>query len=89
MCVFRWRNPHLEQITFCHYPFNTYIYIIYTFEPVYLYTFVSILVHVRIQVAKPTLRTNHILPLSINIYIYTFESVYLYTFVSILVHARI
>ena len=48
-----------------------------------------ILVHVRIQVAKPTLRTNHILPLPTSIYIYTFEPVYLYTFVSILVHVRI
>ena len=53
-----------------------------------MYTFVSILVCGRIQVAKPTLRTNHILPLSINIYIYiyTFEPVYSYTFVSILVY---
>ena len=33
---------------------STYIYT-HTFEPVYVYTFVSILVHVRIQVAKPTL----------------------------------
>ena len=48
MCVFRWRNPHLEQITFCHYQL-IYIYkYIYTFEPVYLYTFVSILAHARI-----------------------------------------
>ena len=41
--VFMWRNPHLEQIIFCHYPL-IYIYI-YTFEPVYSYTFVSILVY--------------------------------------------
>ena len=35
---------------------STYIYIYtHTFEPVYVYTFVSILVHMRIQVAKPTL----------------------------------
>ena len=58
-----------------------------------MYTFVSILVYVRIWVAKPTLRTNHILPLSINkyiyIYIYTFEPICIYTFVSILVHVRI
>ena len=33
---------------------STYIYT-HTFEPVYVYTFVCILVHVRIQVAKPTL----------------------------------
>ena len=76
MCVFRWRNPHIEQITFCHYPFNIYIHI---FEPVYLYTFVSILVHVCIQVAKPTLRTNHILPLSIYIYIYIWIYINIYT----------
>ena len=31
MCVFRWRNPHLEQITVCRYP---YIYIIF----VYIYS---------------------------------------------------
>ena len=49
-----------------------------------MYTFVSILVCGRIQVAKPTLRTNHILHYPL-IYIYTFElyirirlSLYLY-----------
>ena len=42
----------------------------YTFEPIF-YRFVSILVYVHIQLAKPTLRTNHILSLSINIFIYT------------------
>ena len=25
MCVFRWRNPHLEQITLCPYPYDIYI----------------------------------------------------------------
>ena len=74
MCVFRRRNPHLEQIAFCHYSLkNIYIH---TFEPIYIYTCVSILVYVRIWVAKPTLRTNHILPLSINIYIYTHLNLY-------------
>ena len=81
MCVFSWRNPHLEQIAFCHYPHNINRYI-HTFEPIYIYMFVSILVYVRIWVAKPTLRTNHILPLSISIYIYTFEPICIYTFVS-------
>ena len=129
MCVFRWRNPHLEQITFCHYPLyiythlnlyicirlclhlymrvfrwrnphfkkshfvvmhiNKYLYIyiyisiyiyIYLFEPIYMYMFVSILVSGRILVAKPTLRTNHILSLSkyiIYIYIYTHLNLYI------------
>ena len=43
MCVFRWRNPHFDKITFCCYP--EYIYI---FEPICMYTFVSILVCGRI-----------------------------------------
>ena len=56
-----------------------------------MYTFVSILVHVRIQVAKPHLEQitfchYQLIYIYINLYkyIYTFEPVYLYTFVSIL-----
>ena len=44
------RTNHILSLS----TYSIYIYI-HTFEPVYVYTFVSILVHVRIQVAKPTL----------------------------------
>ena len=87
--VFRWRNPLLEQITFCCYPYLfTYIHTdihTYRLEPICIYTFMSILVYVGILVAKPPLRTNHILSLSINIYIYVYIIAYIiYT----LIHER-
>ena len=42
-----------------------YIFYLHAFEPIYIYTFVSILVYVRIYVAKPRLRTNHVLSLTL------------------------
>ena len=76
--VFRWRNPHLEQITFRHYP---YLYLfIYIFKCTHLnlYPFIRILVYVRMSI--------HCI-FHEYVYFYTFEPIYMYTFVSICICA--
>ena len=96
--VFRWRNAHLEQITFCHYPL-IYIYT-HTLEPVYSYTFVSIFVYGVFRWRNPLLEQITFcrypyLFIYIHTYIqtdihtYRLEPICIYTFMSILVYVRI
>ena len=80
MCVFRWRNPHLEQITFCHYPL-IYKYI-YTFEPVYSYTFVSILVYGVFRWRNPLLE-------QITFCCYPYLFTYIHTYIQVRTYMHI
>ena len=86
MCVFRWRNPHLEQT--CPYPYNIYLY---KNTHLNLYTCIRLCLYLYMCVFRwrnPHLE-HHILSFSIiySVYIHTLDpihiclSLYLYMYV--------